>query len=384
MTATIEPFTLDVPQAQLDDLTDRLARTRWPDRETVGDTSQGPPLANLQALVAHWRDGYDWRRCEALLNGFGQFRTTIDGLDIHFLHVRSAEPDAMPLLMAHGWPGSVLEFRHVIGRLTDPVAHGGAARDAFHLVIPSMPGYGFSGQPDKAGWGISRIADAWIELMNRLGYERWGAQGGDWGSAVTEAIGRKAPAGCVGLHFNLPLVFPTPEEQADATEQEAAMIADAQRYQDILSGYSKEMATRPQTVGYGLSDSPAGLAAFIYQLFADVSDSDGDPEAVFGLDAMLDDIMLYWLPNAGASSARLYWEAAQQGAFTPPPSGPNPTPAGFSIFPKEPVRASQRWIERRYETVLHFNELDQGGHFAAMEQPNVFADEVRATFRSVR
>lgn len=384
MTATIEPFTLDVPQAQLDDLTDRLARTRWPDRETVGDTSQGPPLAKLKALVAHWRDGYDWRRCEALLNGFGQFRTTIDGLGIHFLHVRSAEPDAMPLLMAHGWPGSVLEFRHVIDRLTDPVAHGGEARDAFHLVIPSMPGFGFSDQPDETGWGISRIADAWIELMDRLGYERWGAQGGDWGSAVTEAIGRKAPAGCVGLHFNLPFVFPTPEEVADATEQEAAMIADAQRYQDVLSGYAKEMATRPQTVGYGLSDSPAGLAAFIYQLFADVSDGDGDPEAVFGLDAMLDDIMLYWLPNAGASSARLYWEAAQEGASTPPPSGPNPTPAGFSIFPKEAVRASQRWIERRYKTVLRFNELDQGGHFAAMEQPIAFADEIRATFRSVR
>jgi pimeloyl-ACP methyl ester carboxylesterase len=384
VTATIEPFTLDVPQAQLDDLTDRLARTRWPDRETVGDTSQGPPLAKLKALVAHWRDGYDWRRCEALLNGFGQFRTTIDGLGIHFLHVRSAEPDAMRLLMAHGWPGSVLEVRHVIDRLTDPVAHGGEARDAFHLVIPSMPGFGFSDKPDATGWGISRIADAWIELMDRLGYERWGAQGGDWGSAVTEAIGRKAPAGFVGLHFTLPLVFPTAEEVADATEQEAAIIADAQRYQDVLSGYAKEMATRPQTVGYGLSDSPAGRAAFIYQLFADASDSDGDPEAVFGLDAMLDDIMLYWLPNAGASSARLYWEAAQEGASTPPPSGPNPTPAGFSIFPKEAVRASQRWIGRRYKTVLRFNELDRGGHFAAMEQPIAFADEIRATFRSVR
>jgi len=220
--------------------------------------------------------------------------------------------------------------------------------------------------------------------MDRLGYERWGAQGGDWGSAVTEAIGRKAPAGCVGLHFNLPLVFPTPDEIADATDQEATMLADAQHYQDVLSGYAKEMATRPQTIGYGLSDSPVGLAAFIYQLFADVSDSDGDPEAVFGLDTMLDDIMLYWLPNASATSARLYWEAAREGASTPPPSGPNPTPAGFSIFPKEAVRASQRWIERRYETILRFNELTAGGHFAAMEQPTAFADEIRATFRSVR
>ena len=384
MTATIEPFTLDVPQHQLDDLADRLARTRWPARETVADMSQGPPLAKLQALVAYWRDDYDWRRCESLLNGLGQFRTAIDGLGIHFLHVRSAEPDALPLLMTHGWPGSVLEFRHVIDRLTDPAGHGGDPRDAFDLVIPSMPGFGFSDQPAETGWGISRIADAWIELMDRLGYERWGAQGGDWGSAVTEAIGRRAPVGCVGLHFNLPLVFPTPEELADATVQEAAMIADAQRYQDVLSGYAQEMATRPQTVGYGLSDSPAGLAAFIYQLFADVSDSNGDPEAVFGLDAMLDDIMLYWLPNTGATSARLYWEAAQERASTPHPSGPNPTPAGFSIFPKEPVRASRRWIERRYETVLHYHELAAGGHFAAMEQPVALADEIRATFRSVR
>ena len=290
----------------------------------------------------------------------------------------------MPLLMTHGWPGSVLEFRHVIDRLTDPAAHGGNARDAFHLVIPSMPGFGFSDKPQGTGWGISRIADGWIELMGRLGYERWGAQGGDWGSAVTEAIGRKAPPGCAGLHFNLPLVFPTQDEMADATEQETAMLADAQHYQDVLSGYAKEMATRPQTVGYGLSDSPAGLAAFIYQLFADVSDSDGEPERVFGLDAMVDDIMLYWLPNTGATSARLYWEAAQDSASTPPPSAPNPTPAGFSIFPKEPVRASRRWIERRYETVLRFNELAAGGHFAAMEQPVAFAEEIQATFRSVR
>lgn len=384
MTAAIEPFVLDVPQAQLDDLSDRLAKTRWPDRETVGDTSQGPPLAKLQALVAHWQDEYDWRRCETLLNDMGQFRTTIDGLGIHFLHVRSAEPEAMPLLMAHGWPGSVLEFRHVINRLTDPVAHGGRAGDAFHVVIPSMPGFGFSDQPAETGWGVSRIADAWIELMDRLEYERWGAQGGDWGSAVVEAIGRKAPAGCVGLHFNLPMVFPTPEEAAAATEQEVAIMADAQHYQNVLSGYSKEMATRPQTVGYGLSDSPVALAAWIYQLFSDVSDGDGDPEPVFGLDAMLDDIMLYWLPNAGASSGRLYWEAAQEGASGSPPSGQNPTPAGFSIFPKEAVRASRRWVEKRYDTVLHFNELDAGGHFAALEQPAAFAEEVRATFRGVR
>jgi epoxide hydrolase len=384
VTPLIEPFTLDVPQAQLEDLRDRLARTRWPDRETVSDTSQGPPLAAIEALCARWGDGYDWRRCEALLNDLGQCRTTIDGLGIHFLHVRSPEPDALPLLMSHGWPGSVLEFRHVIPRLVDPVAHGGDAGDAFHLVIPSLPGFAFSDKPRAPGWGIGRIADAWIELMARLGYERWGAQGGDWGSAVTEAIGRKAPAGCIGLHFNLPLVFPTPEEAADATPHEQAMLESARHYDAVLSGYAKEQATRPQSVGYGLADSPAGLAAWIYTLFQDVSDSDGDPAARFGLDALIDDVMLYWLPNTATSSARLYWEAAREGAAGPPPAGANPTPAGFSVFPKEPVRASRRWIERRYATVLHFNELDRGGHFAALEEPVAFAEEVRTTFRTVR
>ena len=380
----MHPFTIDVPQDQLDDLRDRLARTRWPDRETVGDTSQGPPLAKLQALCAQWQDGYDWRACEATLNGLGQFRTAIDGLGIHFLHVRSPEPDALPLLLCHGWPGSVLEFRHVIDRLTNPVAHGGEAPDAFDVVIPSMPGFGFSDKPTETGWGISRIADAWIELMNRLGYETWAAQGGDWGSAVTEAIGRKAPAGLVGLHFNLPLVFPGTEEAADATEHEQAMLDSAQHYQDELSAYSTQQATRPQTVGYGLADSPAGLAAWIYALFQDVSDSGGDPETTIGMDDMLDDITLYWLTNTASSSARLYWEAAREAAAAPYPTGPNPTPAGFSIFPKEAVRASRRWIERRYTTVLHFNELEHGGHFAAMEQPEAFAEELRTTFRSTR
>ncbi|CAA9552901.1 MAG: Epoxide hydrolase [uncultured Thermomicrobiales bacterium] len=384
MSETIQPFHLSVPEAELAALRARLAGTRWPDRETVPDASQGPPLATIQALCAYWQDGYDWRRCEAVLNGFGQFRTTIDGLGIHFLHVRSPEADALPLLMTHGWPGSVLEFRHVIGRLTDPVAHGGSAGDAFHLVIPSLPGFGFSDRPAETGWGVARVADAWIELMGRLGYERWGAQGGDWGSAVTEAIGRKAPAGCVGLHFNFPQAFPTPQEMADATPQEQAMIASAMHYQEMLSGYSKEQSTRPQTIGYALSDSPVGLAAWIYTLFQDVSDTDGRPEATLGMDAILDDVMLYWLPNTAASSARLYWEAAQAGAGGQSPGGPNPTPAGFSVFPGEMIRASRRWLEKRYTTILHFNELERGGHFAAMEQPVVFADEVRSTFRSVR
>lgn len=384
MPDAIEPFHLAVPQAELDDLRERLSRARWPDRETVDDTSQGPPLAKMRALCDRWRDGYDWRRCEALLNGLGQFRTGIDGLGIHFLHVRSPEPDALPLLMTHGWPGSVLEFRHVIGPLTDPAAHGGDPRDAFHLVIPSLPGFGFSDKPKGTGWGVPRIADAWAELMRRLGHDRWGAQGGDWGAAVTTAIGHKAPAGLVGIHLNFVLFQPTGQEVAEATPQERAMLADAGRYDERFSAYMKLQGTRPQSIGYSLADSPTGLAAWIYALFQDVSDSGGDPERVFGLDEMLDDIMLYWLPNTGASSARLYWEAMASMKSGGPPSGPMRTPAGISMFPGEQVRISRRWAERRFADLVRFNELDRGGHFAALEQPAAFADEVRATFRPLR
>lgn len=347
------------------------------------DTSQGPPLAKLQALVAYWRDGYDWRRCEALLNGFGQFRTTIDGLGIHFLHVRSKEPDAMALLMAHGWPGSVLEFRHVIGRLTDPVAHGGEAGDAFHLVIPSMPGFGFSDKPAEAGWGISRIADAWIELVDRLGYKTWGAQGGDWGSAVIEAIGRKAPTGCLALHFNQALVFPTPDEMAEADEHEQSMMASAQRYQDEASAYWKQQETRPQTVGYLLSDSPVGLAAWIYAMFQDVSDSDGNPEAV-------------------SASTRCSTTSCSTGSRTRAPHPHRctgrqrrrvPLPAPIGAEPdtgrlqhlSHGGRARLTAVDRgalRHRPALQ--RARRGGHFAAMEQPVAFADEVRTTFLTVR
>jgi pimeloyl-ACP methyl ester carboxylesterase len=384
LTDTVEPYRLHVPEEQLQDLRERLDRTRWPDRETVLDASQGALLEKVQSLCAYWRDAYDWRRCEALINEWGSSRTVLDGLGIHFLHVRSPEPDALPLLMAHGWPGSVLEFAALVGPLTNPAAHGGAPRDAFHLVIPSMPGFGFSDKPTETGWGVARTADAWIALMERLGYHTWAAQGGDWGSAVTEAISRKAPAGLVGTHVNLPLVFPSPEEAAAATVQEQAMLASAGRYQSEQSAYAQLQATRPQTVGYSLADSPTGLAAWIYTLFQDVTDSGGDPESVLTLDQMLDDIMMYWLPNTGASSARLYWEAAREQAAQAPPSGPNATPAGFSIFPGEAVRASRRWIDSRYSNVLHYGELDRGGHFAAMEQPAALAEEIRITFRAVR
>lgn len=384
MSYAIQPFHLAVPQAELDDLRGRLSRTRWPDRETVDDTSQGPPLAKIRALCDYWRDGYDWRRCEALLNGFGQHRTEVVELGIHFLHIRSPEPGALPLVMTHGWPGSVLEFRDVIGPLTDPKAHGGDARDAFHLVIPSLPGFGFSDKPTSTGWGLNRIADTWIELMGRLGYDRWGAQGGDWGAGVTTVLGYKAPPGLVGIHLNMAMFQPTDDERADATPEEQAMLDDAQRYDEQFSGYYKLQNSRPQSIGFSLADSPAGLAAWIYALFQDVSDSGGNPESVFTADAMLDDIMLYWIPNTGASSARLYWEAMQAMKTGGMPRTPMPTPTGISMFPGEPVRLSRRWAERRFSKLVHFDKIDRGGHFAAMEQPAAFAEEVRATFRLLR
>lgn len=384
MHATIRPFHLAIPQGELDDLRIRLTHTRWPDAETVSDANQGPQLAKLRALVARWQDGYDWRRCEAALNDYGQFHTEIDGLDIHFLHVRSPEPGAMPLLMTHGWPGSVLEFRDVIGPLTNPAAHGGQGSDAFHLVIPSLPGFGFSGKPTSPGWNINRISDAWIELMNRLGYEHWAAQGGDWGAGVTTALGYKAPTGLVGIHLNMVMFQPTEQERAEATAPEQKMISDAQRYDQQFSGYFKVQSTRPQSIGFSLADSPVGLAAWIYALFQDVSDSGGDVESAFALDHLIDDIMLYWLPNTGASSARLYWETIQSMQHGGMPTSPMTTPAGISMFPVEQVRLSKRWAERRFANLVHFNELARGGHFAAMEQPAVFVDEVRATFRAVR
>lgn len=384
MTMTIEPFRLAVPQADLDDLHLRLTHTRWPDRETVAETSQGPQLANIRALVDHWRDHYDWRRCEALLNSLGQHRAQIDGLGVHFLHIRSPEPQALPMIMTHGWPGSVLEFRDVIGPLTDPVAHGGRAEDAFHLVIPSLPGFGFSDRPTGPGWNVGRIADAWAQLMARLGYDRWVAQGGDWGAAVTTALGYKAPPGLAGIHLNMVMFQSTEEEVRDATPAEQAMLASARRYDQHYSGYYKLQGTRPQSVAFSLADSPVGLAAWIYALFQDVSDSGGKPETVFDLDALLDDIMLYWLPNTGASSARLYWEGMREmmsGGGLPPPMQ---TPTGISMFPGEQLRLSRRWAERRFTTLLHFNEPARGGHFAALEQPDLFVEEVRKTFATLR
>jgi pimeloyl-ACP methyl ester carboxylesterase len=382
MSNLIEPFHLSIPEAQLVELRDRLRHTRWPDGETVTDTSQGPPLQKIQALMEYWRDQYDWRRCEAMLNGFGQHRISIDGLGIHFFHIRSPEPGALPLILTHGWPGSVLEFHKIIGPLTNPVAHGGHRQDAFHLVVPSLPGLGFSDKPTRHGWGIPRIADAWITLMGRLGYDRWGAQGGDWGGAVTTTIGHKAPPGCVGIHLTFVMYQPTPDEVASATPHEQAMLDSMRTYQESLSGYAKLQGTRPQTIGYSLADSPVGQASWIYAMFQDVSDSGGNPESVFSRDEMLDDIMLYWLTNAGASSARLYWEG--HASMSGPPPTPMLTPTAISMFPKELVRISRRWAETRFSNLVHFNELAAGGHFAALEQPGLLTEEIRTGFRGLR
>jgi epoxide hydrolase len=379
MSDGITPFRIEVPEADLDDLRRRLQQTRWPEAEVVGDWSQGIPLAYTRSLCEYWRDGYDWRACEAGLNKFPQFRTEIDGLDIHFLHVRSPQEGAQPLVLTHGWPGSIVEFRKVIGPLTDPAAYGGDPADAFHVVCPSLPGFGFSGKPAQTGWGVERIADAWDQLMTRLGYDRYGAQGGDWGSGVTQALGIRHAGHLDGIHINMVTARPDPDTMADLTEAEQAALASLKYYRDWDSGYSKEQSTRPQTVGYGLVDSPAGLCAWIVEKFWSWTDCDGDPVTVLSRDEMLDNVMLYWLPASGASSARLYWES-----FGKPLDGQVQVPVGCSVFPKEIFRASRRWAQKAFPDLRYWNELDRGGHFAAFEQPAAFVDEVRAAFRTFR
>jgi len=377
---SIRPFQINASEEALEDLRRRLRNTRWPDRETVEDWSQGVPLSYAQEVCAYWAERYDWRATERRLNAFPQFVTEIDGLDIHFIHVRSPEPDAKPLIITHGWPGSIVEFHKVIGPLSDPRAHGGDPKDAFHVVCPSLPGYGFSGKPTKNGWSVQRIAEAWAVLMRRLGYERYFAQGGDWGAAVTGAIGAQDPEGCIAIHLNMVIgVRPDPETMNDLTEKEKSALAGLQYYQDWDSGYSKEQSTRPQTVGYGLVDSPAGQAAWILEKFWAWTDCNGHPENALTRDEMLDNIMLYWLPGTGASSARLYWESFNRGGRSE-----IKVPVGASIFPREIFRASRRWAEKVYPNIIHWNELDKGGHFAAFEQPEAYVDEVRTCFRSVR
>jgi epoxide hydrolase len=382
----ITPFRLDVPEEDLRDLRERLARTRWPDAETVTDWSQGVPLAYVQDLCRYWAEEYDWRATEARLNAMPQYRTVIDGLGIHFLHVRSPHPDALPLIVTHGWPGSVVEYLKAIGPLTDPTAYGGDAADAFHVVCPSLPGYGFSDKPTRPGWDVHRIARAWAELMARLGYERYGAQGGDWGTSVSTSLGQQDTAHLAGIHLNPPIAAPDPATLDDLTDAERAALADLRESGESESGYSAEQSTRPQTLGYGLVDSPAGLCAWIVEKFRAWTDCDGHPENVLTRDEMLDDVMLYWLPGTAASSARLYWESFRQVSewFTRATEDTVDVPTGCSIFPKETPRPSRRWAAKRYTDIRHWNELDRGGHFAAFEQPELFVDEVRAFFRLVR
>ena len=375
----IKPFVLAIPQAELDELKARLARTRWPERETVEDWSQGAPLGRVKALCEYWRQNYDWRRCERQLNAAGQFKTEIDGLELHFLHARSPHPNALPLLMTHGWPGSVVEFLKVIGPLTDPVAHGGSAQDAFHVVAPSLPGYGFSAKPTATGWGVQRIARAWVELMARLGYSRWVAQGGDWGSAVTTMIGVLQPKACAAVHVNMPLIFPDAADLKDLSPSEQAAVASMNNYRDKDAGYYKQQSTRPQTLGYGLVDSPAAQAAWIYEKMWAWTDNQGSPEDALTQDEMLDNIMFYWLPGNATSSARLYWESF--GSFAPRDIH---VPTGVSIFPKEIMRPTRKWAEASMHNIIHWNELEKGGHFAAWEQPELYVKEVRDCFRQLR
>ena len=380
MSDAITPFTLAIPQTDLEDLYRRLDSARWPERETVGDWTQGSPLGKVRALCEHWRRAYDWRRCEGQLNAIGQFKTEIDGLDIHFLHIRSRHAGAMPLLLTHGWPGSVIEFVKTVGPLTNPTAHGGSEADAFDVVIPSLPGYGFSGKPAATGWDVAHIARAWTELMRRLGYTRWVAQGGDWGSAVTMALGMMQAEGCAAIHVNMCVVPPAIQQMfPDLTEQEKASQASMKHYMDWDSGYSKQQSTRPQTLGYGLVDSPVGQAAWIYEKMWAWTDNQGTPEDALTLDEMLDNIMLYWLPGTGASSARLYWES-----FRSFGGAKIELPMGVSVFPKDIMRASRRWMEQVASNLIYYNVLDRGGHFAAWEQPALFVEEVRKCFRSIR
>jgi pimeloyl-ACP methyl ester carboxylesterase len=386
MAREITPFRIDVPDTDLADLRERLQRTRWPEAETVTDWSQGVPLAYLQDLCRYWATGYDWRATEARLNALAQFRTEIDGLSIHFIHNRSPHPDALPLIMTHGWPGSVVEFVKVIGLLSDPTAHGGDAADAFHVVCPSLPGYGFSGKPAGPGWGIQRIAAAWAELMARLGYQRYGAQGSDWGTSVSTSIGQQDPGHIAGIHLVPPLAPPDPSTFADLTERERSALASLEHSAEWDSGYSKEQATRPQTIGYALADSPAALCAWLIEKFWAWTDHGGHLEDVLTRDELLDNLMLYWLPGTGASAARLYWESIRQvNEWISGRAGDTvAVPTGCSVFPGELQRPSRRWAARRFTDIRYWNEPAKGGHFAAFEQPESFVSEVRSFFRLVR
>ncbi len=387
----VHPFHVDIPDEALDDLRRRIAATRWPHKELVADRSQGVQLATMQELTRYWATDYDWRKCEAKLNALPQFTTDIDGLGIHFIHVKSRHNNALPLIMTHGWPGSVIELLETVGPLTDPTAHGGRAEDAFDLVLPSVPGYGFSGEPTEVGWDPGRTARAWAELMMRLGYTRYVAQGGDVGAVVTDAMGRQAPEGLLGIHMNLLVTTlaggPGPVE----TEKERAALDAITTFRTSGFGYFLEQATRPQTIGYALLDSPVALAAWMLDHDTDsyykISRAflDGDPAGHLTRDRIVDNITLYWLTGTGASAARAYWESGRAAALAAGQAPPDVSlPVGFTVFPGEVFPAPRSWVEKAYPNLTYFNEVDKGGHFAAWEEPELFATEVRAAFRSLR
>jgi pimeloyl-ACP methyl ester carboxylesterase len=390
----IRPFAIEIPQDEIDDLHRRIEATRWPTKELVEDRSQGVQLATMQALARYWTTDYDWRKVEAELNALPQFMTEIDGVNIHFIHVRSQHEDALPLIMTHGWPGSVIELLEVVGPLTDPTAHGGRAEDAFHLVLPSLPGYGFSGEPTELGWDHGRTALAWAELMHRLGYTRYVAQGGDLGAIVADVMGRQAPEGLVGIHMNLlvtTLGAPTPPP--GNTEEERAALDAINTFTTSGFGYFLEQSTRPQTIGYALLDSPVALAAWMLDHDTDsyykISRAfvDGEPVGNLTRDHIVDNITLYWLTGTGASAARWYWELgqAQAKALAAGQAPPEVSlPVGFTTFPGEIFQAPRSWVEQSYPNLIYFNKADKGGHFAAWEEPQLFTTEVRAAFSSLR
>ncbi|WP_174262198.1 epoxide hydrolase family protein [Mycobacterium gallinarum] len=374
----MRPFCIDVADDVLDDLRTRLSRTRWPEAECVQDWTQGIPLGYTRDLTAYWADVYDWRSREAALNRFDQFIVEIDGVDIHFILQRSPHEEAFPLVITHGWPGSIVEFRNVIEPLTNPTAHGGRAEDAFHVVCPALPGYGFSGKPTHSGWGVERIAQAWEALMLRLGYERYGAQGGDWGAAITTQMGRNR-GHCAAIHLNMPIAYPPAGGIADPTEEEQLALAALTAHQRWGTGYSEQQSTRPQTIGYGLADSPVGQMAWIVEKFAAWMDCDGHPENVLSRDELLDNVMIYWATNSGSSSARLYWESFKTLDATTRVE----LPTGIAAFPKEVLRSPRSWCEPIYN-ITHWTTMPRGGHFAALEQPGLFVDDVREFFETVR
>jgi pimeloyl-ACP methyl ester carboxylesterase len=387
----VRPFRVDMPEEAIADLQRRIAATRWPTTELVADRSQGVQLATIQELARYWTTDYDWRACEARLNALPQFKTEIDGVDVHFIHVKSRHEKALPLIITHGWPGSVIELLGVIGPLTDPAAHGGAAEDAFHLVVPSMPGYGFSGEPAKVGWDPGRIAQAWAELMRRLGYTRYVAQGGDQGAWVTDQMGRQAPEGLIGIHMNLLVTTLDGATLPTVTEQERAAAEARNTFMTSGFGYFLEQATRPQTIGYALLDSPLALAAWMLDHDTDAyykisrAFTGGQPSGGLTREHILDNVTVYWLTGTGASAARSYWEHGRGQALA---AGQTPQevklPVGFTVFPGESFRAPRSWVELGYPTLSYFHEASKGGHFAAWEEPELFATEIRAAFRSLR